>query len=111
MAELNDAYAQLRSADRRAVYDRLRAPAPPTEKERVQPHHKPAGARREGGKKGVLDFGRYVGWSVADLAREDPDYLRWLSRHSSGIRYRREIAELLDVPANTKHDAPRTKRR
>ena len=111
MAELNDAYAQLRSADRRAVYDRLRAPAPPTHKERAQPQHKPAGARREGGKKGVLDFGRYVGWSVADLAREDPDYLRWLSRHSSGIRYRREIAELLDVPPNTKHDAPRTKRR
>lgn len=111
MAELNDAYAQLRTADRRAVYDRIRAPATPTHKERAEPQHKPAGARRESGKKGVLDFGRYVGWSVADLARHDPDYLRWLSRHSSGIRYRREIAELLAAPVETKNDAPRTKRR
>ena len=111
MAELNDAYAQVRTVDRRAVYDRLHAPAPPTESKQAQPQHKPAGARRESGKKGVLDFGRYVGWSVADLARHDPDYLRWLSRHSSGIRYRREIAELLDVPASHKEDVPRTKRR
>ena len=111
MAELNDAYAQLRSADRRAVYDRLHAPAPPTHKERAQPQHKPAGARREGGKRGVLDFGRYVGWSVADLAHHDPDYLRWLSRHSSGIRYRREIAELLEAHAKSTVDVPKTKRR
>ena len=110
MAELNDAYAQLRTTDRRAVYDRLRAPAPAIHKEPDRPQHKPAGARRESGKKGVLDFGRYVGWSVADLARHDPDYLRWLSRHSSGIRYRREIAELVDTPPKPK-DAPRTKRR
>ena len=44
----------------------------------------------------VIDFGRYAGWRLADLARTDPDYLRWLSRHSSGIRYRRQIADLLD---------------
>jgi DnaJ-class molecular chaperone len=111
MAELNDAYAQLRTVDRRAVYDRLHAPAPQTESKQAQPQHKPAGARRESGKKGVLDFGRYVGWSVADLARHDPDYLRWLSRHSSGIRYRREIAELLDTPPRGKEDVPSKKRR
>jgi len=35
----------------------------------------------------VLDFGRYAGWSLGDLARHDPNYLRWLSRHSSGNRY------------------------
>jgi curved DNA-binding protein CbpA len=111
MAELNDAYAQLRTADRRAVYDRLRQPAPVTDQPRAQPQHKPAGARRESGTKGVLDFGRYVGWSVADLAHHDPDYLRWLSRHSSGIRYRREIAELLDTPPKAEENVPRTKRR
>jgi hypothetical protein len=43
----------------------------------------------------TLDFGRYAGWSVAELARHDPDYLRWLSRHSSGIRYRSAIAKVL----------------
>ena len=109
MAELNDAYAQLRTADRRAVYDRLRPTAPVAEPQRAGPQHKPAGARRESGKKGVLDFGRYAGWTVADLAREDPDYLKWLSRHSSGIRYRREIAELLDGAAQKESEAPRRK--
>jgi hypothetical protein len=39
----------------------------------------------------VLDFGRYAGWSIGQLARFDPDYLRWLCRHSSGIRFRAEI--------------------
>jgi curved DNA-binding protein CbpA len=42
-----------------------------------------------------LDFGRYTGWNLRDLARHDPDYLRWLSRHSSGLRYRTEILRLL----------------
>jgi curved DNA-binding protein CbpA len=45
-----------------------------------------------------LDFGRYAGWSLGDLARRDPDYLRWLARHSSGIRFRGEIAKLLKEP-------------
>jgi hypothetical protein len=43
----------------------------------------------------VLDFGRYAGWSIRDLARHDPDYLRWLCRHSSGIRFREAIARVL----------------
>lgn len=42
-----------------------------------------------------LDFGRYQGWTLADLARTDPDYLRWLRRHSSGLRFRSEINRLL----------------
>jgi curved DNA-binding protein CbpA len=42
-----------------------------------------------------LDFGRYAGWTLGELARQDPDYLRWLSRHSSGIRYRSGILRLL----------------
>jgi curved DNA-binding protein CbpA len=42
-----------------------------------------------------LDFGRYAGFSIRALARTDPDYLRWLARHSSGIRFRNEIAKIL----------------
>jgi DnaJ-class molecular chaperone len=42
-----------------------------------------------------IDFGRYAGHSLGDLVRSDPDYLRWLSRHSSGIRYRSAIMRLL----------------
>jgi hypothetical protein len=39
----------------------------------------------------TLDFGHYAGRKIADLAHEDPDYLRWLARHPSGVRYRTEI--------------------
>ena len=45
-----------------------------------------------------LDFGRYEGWSLYDLAKRDPAYLRWLARHSSGLRFRREIARVLGEP-------------
>ena len=45
-----------------------------------------------------LDFGRYEGWSLHDLAKKDPAYLRWLSRHSSGLRFRREISRVLGEP-------------
>jgi curved DNA-binding protein CbpA len=48
----------------------------------------------------VLDFGRYTGWTLGELARQDPDYLRWLSRHSSGIRYRSAILRLLAQAAS-----------
>jgi hypothetical protein len=45
-----------------------------------------------------LDFGRYQGWSLYDLAKKDPAYLRWLARHSSGLRFRREISLVLGEP-------------
>lgn len=43
----------------------------------------------------TLDFGHYAGRSIAELADEDPDYLRWLARHPSGARYRAEIQRVL----------------
>ena len=42
-----------------------------------------------------LDFGHHAGRALAELAVEDPDYLRWLARHPSGIRYRAEIARVM----------------
>ncbi len=42
-----------------------------------------------------IDFGRYSGCTLGELVRTDPDYLRWLSRHSSGIRFRGPIMRLL----------------
>jgi hypothetical protein len=61
----------------------------------LDPWRRGAAAASEGATPGVLDFGRYAGWRLADLARHDPDYLRWLSRHSAGIRFREQIARLL----------------
>jgi len=42
-----------------------------------------------------LDFGHHAGRSIAELAVADPEYLRWLARHPSGVRYRAEIARVL----------------
>ena len=42
-----------------------------------------------------LDFGHHAGRTIAELATEDPDYLRWLARHPSGIRYRAEISRVM----------------
>jgi uncharacterized protein (DUF3820 family) len=44
-----------------------------------------------------LDFGHYAGRSIEELADADPDYLRWLERHPSGVRYRAEIQRVLGV--------------
>lgn len=43
-----------------------------------------------------LDFGHHAGRTIVELAEADPDYLRWLARHPSGVRYRREIGRVLD---------------
>lgn len=44
-----------------------------------------------------LDFGHYAGRTIEELATADPDYLRWLERHPSGVRYRAEIQRVLGV--------------
>lgn len=44
----------------------------------------------------TLDFGHYAGRTIAELAGDDPDYLRWLARHPSGVRYRAEIQRVLE---------------
>jgi curved DNA-binding protein CbpA len=109
MAELNAAYALVRTTDLRAAYDKLRgrsgagssirsrqaAQAAPSSGAAGSSGASPGAAQPK--RRGVLDFGRYEGWSIADLARRDPDYLRWLRRHSSGIRFRNEIDATLEV--------------
>ena len=42
-----------------------------------------------------LDFGHHAGRTIAELADEDPEYLRWLARHPSGVSYRAEIQRVL----------------
>jgi len=110
MAEQNDAYAKLRTPELRASYDRsladarVAAAASASAPAMTQPTSRPTGTTSD---TAVIDFGRYRGWRIADLVRHDPEYLMWLSRHSSGIRYRREIAERLE--AERVATAPRAK--
>jgi curved DNA-binding protein CbpA len=109
MAELNDAYAKIRTRDRREGYDRLRTMRNGDAGQSVvvagtsaQPGaaRSPSAPNRE---PDTLDFGRYAGWSLTQLATQDPEYLMWLSRHSSGIRYRRRIEQLLAPMRANRH--------
>lgn len=95
MAELNRAYAVLRDPARRTAYDRSRRTT--IAGISVAATARPASATPPPAATSgtVLGFGRYSGWGLRDIARHDPDYLLWLSRHSSGIRYRTEIYGIL----------------
>jgi curved DNA-binding protein CbpA len=110
MADINRAYALIRTPELRRRYDTERkfqpvGPAPaaspsPTSdlRSRLQREELSNGNAPEDGQIGpgsMLDFGRYEGWRLRDLARRDPDYLRWLARHSSGIRFRTAIDQVL----------------
>jgi curved DNA-binding protein CbpA len=110
MMELNQAYALVREPSLRTQYDRSvrtarrtfdpavvppmngRAAAPPPPMRTGRTTATAQNATR-------LDSGRYAGWTLTDLAKHDPDYLKWLSRHSSGLRYRREISMILGSKA------------
>lgn len=94
MADLNWAYAQIRDQAARQAYERQRfATAPPTAAE-PRSHGAPLDAGDDA--TGVtLDFGRYAGWTLRDVARRDLDYLVWLRRHASGARFRPAIDRLV----------------
>ena len=126
MVQLNRAYEQVRTPDGRAAHDKLAViPVSPPVVVPVSPPAAPAspsawqapgaqappvrhgGAERAGdAKSATLDFGRYNGWTLAELAKHDPDYLRWLKRHTSGLRYRREIGERLAASAGAAVASP-----
>jgi curved DNA-binding protein CbpA len=114
MADLNWAYNVLREPSLRASYDHSRVSiiveTPPpangtspdegsghtTLSERVA-HATEAAIGRDAGNPAntTLDFGRFAGMTLRQIARIEPSYLEWLRRHSSGVRYRHQIDEVL----------------
>ena len=128
MSDLNWAYDQIRDRVRREAYDRARAafrepfaretvpvgpgasyaasavPPPPGDElsENAGPFARARRADTSDSQR--IDFGRYAGWSIRDLVHQDPAYLRWLSRHSSGVRFRSEILRYL--PAGQEEASP-----
>lgn len=105
MRELNQAYAVLKDPDERAKYDAelqarrdrratdrlVRRPAPGVSPDAPYGEAGPPVGRPSGT---VLDFGRYRGWSLGQIALYDPDFLEWLERSPTGRHLRTEIAEL-----------------
>ncbi|MEX1169577.1 MAG: DnaJ domain-containing protein [Chloroflexota bacterium] len=60
----------------------------------------------------VLNFGRYSGWSLGEIARQDLDYIEWLDRTPIGRTYREEIDAILrDTGRRRSADAESTGRR
>ena len=43
----------------------------------------------------VLNFGRYAGWSLGEVARHDIEYIEWLDRAPIGRNYRPELDAIL----------------
>jgi DnaJ family protein B protein 4 len=111
MADLNWAYSVLHDPERRIEYDRSRAGIPtpepqeaatgassgrPSLRERMQRASEEATAREvESPGNVTIDFGRYAGMTLGQLARSDPGYLEFLRRHSAGVRYRSQIDAVL----------------
>ena len=95
MTDLNWAYAIVRDPVRRARWESDRRRAPPPTPAEAATHGAPRGPLGADGADLRLDFGRYEGWSLGEVARRDPDYLDWLRRHASGARYRDAIDILL----------------
>lgn len=123
MIALNDAWDVLGDPVRRAEYDAVRARAagvpaggaarPSEQGVQRRPATAPTGAETEASRAApasdvphagpppgrpsgtVLDFGRYAGWSLGEIARHDLDYLEWLQRATFGRGLRAEIDALL----------------
>ena len=43
----------------------------------------------------VINFGRFAGWSLGEIARHDIEYLEWLDRAPIGRQYQAELDQLL----------------
>jgi molecular chaperone DnaJ len=87
MVALNEAWSVLGDPIQRALYDTKRGQPIFGA---VMPVARPS---RPGGT--VLDFGRYAGLSVNEVANNDPDYLEWLVRTPIGRRLRAEVGAIL----------------
>jgi curved DNA-binding protein CbpA len=127
MAKLNAAWETVRDRAARARYDREQKAA--TAEQMAQPaqtaqtqghavHERPPAPtaspprRSPRGRPGtVLDFGRYAGLSLGDLAIDDPNYLEWLERTPIGHRLQPEIEALLarSRPTNSRPEHLRSR--
>ena len=93
-----------RATGRRAVRPRWRVRRVDARREGFgaagQPPGNPSGT--------VLNFGRYAGWSLGEVARKDLEYIEWLDRAPIGRNYREEIDQILRRAAGASLPMPQT---
>jgi curved DNA-binding protein CbpA len=103
MVEVNEAWDVLGNPMMRTAYDTERAQ--PAKRNSSSPHSdqrvdygRTTGSppRAGGDASSTLDFGRYSGWSLAQVIQKDPDYLEWMVRTSIGRRLSAEVKTLLE---------------
>jgi curved DNA-binding protein CbpA len=134
MAAINAAWELIGKPAARAAYDRGRAASrPPSPPETVSRDWTSGRSTQGGGfdasmrapdgpgaagpppgrpSGSVLNFGRYTGWSLGEIARKDLDYIEWLDRSPIGRTYREEIDALLRATGRRRSaDAESTSRR
>lgn len=68
--------------------------APPREVVPVAPAPKPVPVASSGAQR-ILDFGRYAGMTLRQIALRDPDYLEWLRRTPGGRHLQSDISVVL----------------
>jgi curved DNA-binding protein CbpA len=100
MVAINRAWDVLCNPETRAMYDRSRAVMGPRRSPVAPVRPEPTAANpgapvSNQGSGTVLDFGRYAGRSFSEIARTDPDFLRWLARMPIGRPYAAEIERIL----------------
>jgi curved DNA-binding protein CbpA len=114
MRDINEAWEILQNASLRAAYNEKHgigqglgsgngrsnglpsAHAAPTVSTPSAGASGPLAARRASNSTAsVIDFGRYEGWRLDELIRQDRPYVEWLARTPMGMRYRAEIYRLM----------------
>ena len=93
--DLNWAYAQIRDPDARVRFERTRMANAPATSAEPRSHGTADSDGRYDATRVKLDFGRYAGWTLREVAQRDIEYVEWLRRHASGARYRTAIEQLL----------------
>ena len=121
MKRLNQAWEVLKDPARRATYDHQREGelVAATRQDSIEPvthrsitrdlnSRDPNWAGPPPGNPfgSIMPFGRYKGWSVAEVARFDPDWLDWLTRVPSGRRFKEEIETILEALREGRDPAP-----
>jgi curved DNA-binding protein CbpA len=111
MVQLNNAWAVISDEKMRAAYDRSRAAlaprAMPDQRTPTRESPRASSAPTPTMRSTILDFGRYQGWSLQQVACTDPDFLEWLARMPIGRPYRTEIEAVLAVTRATANPAAR----